>query len=126
MSNWIKVLDQPRGLTQFEKSAITKMISFLPDKEILYTQMMHAEVISVCDCGCRTADLIVPSYLEKYVCNRRVPVEMLVSLVGELAPVLFQLHIVDGYLIELEILKLDSSPIHEEIDICKGVVEVRV
>src|SRR5690606_9019819 len=103
MSNWKKVLDQPRGLNQFEKSAISKMISYLPDKEILNTQMMHAEVISVCDCGCRTVDLIVPSYLEKYVSNRRVPVEMHVSMEGELAPVLFQLHIVDGYLIELEI-----------------------
>lgn len=51
---------------------------------------------------------------------------MVVELGVDLAPILFQIHVVDGYLNELEILKLDSTPICEEIDISKGVVEVRI
>lgn len=102
------------------------MISFLPDNDILRTQISNAEVVSTCDCGCRTIDIKVPEHLEKYKCNRRVPVEMIVELGGDTAPVLFQLHVVDGYVNELEIIKLDSTPINEEIDISKGIVEVRI
>lgn len=126
MINLKRVLEQPRELTQFEKSAITKMISYLPNNDILNTQMIYAQVVSVCDCGCKTVDLSVPSYLEKYKWSQSVPVEMVVELEGELAPILFQIHVVDGFINELEILKLDSEPILEEIDISKGVVEVRI
>lgn len=126
MSNLKRRLEQPRGLNRFEKSSIIKMIKHLPDNDILTTQINQARVVSVCDCGCKTVDLRVPFNLDKYICNRRVPVEMVVELGVDLAPILFQIHVVDGYLNELEILKLDSTPICEEIDISKGVVEVRI
>jgi len=125
MNSLKRVLKQARALNPFEKSSITKMISILPDSHILETQMMNAVVVSVCDCGCMTVDLSVPAYLDKYVCSTRVPVEMEVHLGSNSAPVLFMLHVVNGYLDELEILKLDSSPIYEEeIDISNGIVHV--
>lgn len=126
MSNLKRKLDNPRELDKFEKSIITKMISYLPNGDILKTQMYHTEVVSVCDCGCRTVDLKVPTDLERYSCNRRVPVEMIVEFEGELPPILFQIHVIDGLLNELEILNLDSSPILNDIDITKGVIEVRI
>lgn len=125
MNNLKRGLEQPRGLNEFEKFSIIKMIKHLPDNDILTMQMIQAEVISVCDCGCKTVDLRVPTNLDKYICNRRVPVEMMVEIENDSAPVLFQLHVVDGYLNELEILKLDSTPICKEIDISKGMVETR-
>lgn len=126
MSSLKRVLAQARALSSFEKSSITKMISYLPNNYILEAQMKNAVVVSVCDCGCKTIDLRVPAYLDKYVCDQRVPVEMEVVLGGDSAPILFLLHVVNGYLNELEILKLDSSPIDEEIDISIGIVHVRL
>lgn len=126
MYNLKRFLTQPRKLDPFEQSSITKMISALPDNHILADQLNHAEVISVCECGCRTVDLRVPRHLEKYVCDERIPVEMQVESDGDSAPILFLLHVMNGYLDELEILKLDSTPIFEEIDIDKGVVEVKI
>jgi hypothetical protein len=125
MSSWKRLLDQPRKLEPFEESSIIKMIGGLPDNHILMAQLQHAEVISVCDCGCKTVDLRVPRHLDKYVCSERIPVEMTVEN-GDSSPILFLLHVMDGYLDELEILKLDASPIFEEIDLGKGVVEVKI
>ncbi|MFD3257500.1 hypothetical protein ACE3MQ_02685 [Paenibacillus lentus] len=126
MSRLKRILAQARVLSPFEKSSITKMISYLPNNYILESQMKNAVVVSVCDCGCKTIDLRIPPYVDKYVCNQTVPVEMEVELGSDSAPILFLLHVVNGYIDELEIFKLDSSPIDEEIDISNGIVHVRL
>ena len=53
---------------------------YLPCNDILITQVDHAVVVSVCDCGCLTIDIRVPPNLERYTWSRIVPVEMIVEV----------------------------------------------
>lgn len=54
--------------------------------------------------------------------KKRVPVLMLAHI-GNLAPIEFLLHIIDGYVAEMEVLFADSAEISSNIDITGARLE---
>lgn len=119
-------LDKPRKLSAEELQWMEKLLSvdFL-GRDILVEQMSQCEVISFCGCGCKTIDLAVNKELPKYPYDVRVPVEMINDELE--IPVIFALHVVKGYISELEVYRADSeailSPINElsECKITKNI-----
>lgn len=107
--------EAPRELANDEQTWIEKMLDIdLPNKDILIEQLKHSKVIGQCMCGCKTINIQVDHRIEKYPYGERIPVEVMSYESGQ-APIMFLLHVVDGYINELEVLRADSTPITGEI-----------
>ena len=114
--------NKERSLSNEERQWLDKLLSFdFKGRNIINEQVDFCSVVGYCGCGCRTIDLHVDRTLPKYPFEKRIPVEMIVTPENEV-PIVFYLHVVDGYINELEVFKADSSPINQEIAIDKAIV----
>jgi len=91
------------------------------DKEIIINQIKTAKVIGHCTCGCKTISIYANHNMPRYTSCVRVPVEMVINA-SDGVPIQFLLHIIDGYVSELEVLRVDSQPINEEIKLDDAVI----
>lgn len=87
------------------------------DKDVLITQVQHCLVTSTYNSGFISLKFHV-DIEEKYPHSVRVPVEMRVFL-KDRAPIVFLIHVIQGYLDELEIFSADGS----EIDVEKMLID---
>ena len=115
-----------RELRTEEKYYLEKMtsVNFL-GRDILSDQIQSVKVVGYCNCGCRSIHLQVNRNLPSFQYKIRVPVEMIVESEEDI-PIVFLLHIIEGYLDELEVFKADSSPIVGNIDIDNSNSKVSV
>ena len=107
--------DIERDFNEQEKSILNELLS-KPFKgiEILQKQLKYCKVNGRCTCGCLTVTLNASKDIREFPYPFRVPVEMHAKEQNEL--VIVMLHVVNGYVYELEILRADSEPIKESID----------
>lgn len=110
MKHLIKDLMPPRKLSSFEYRLLSHILShnFVGQSE-LFRQIDYAEVASECE-TCRTVEFVIPpTYLRANV-TRRVPVEA-VGEDSDGVKIHFLVHVIDGYISELEIYREDSKNI---------------
>ncbi|AQT86332.1 hypothetical protein B1222_21040 [Paenibacillus larvae subsp. pulvifaciens] len=96
-----------------------------PERDILVSQLKNAKVIGNYLCGCRTIDINIDSTCSKFPNSKRVPVEMIIHN-GQSAPIIFYLHVLNGYIKELEIFKADSKPISEKFELNNAQININV
>lgn len=118
--------EKPRELTSKESEWLERLMdSAVPCRAVLQEQIMHAQVVGECACGCKSKNLKVEATAPSYPYLERIPVEM-TTHEPQKAPVMFLLHVVQGYIKELEVLRADSSPIDEEIDLSNTEILVNI
>lgn len=123
LQSWFET---PRELSMPETKWFDVLLSVdLVDKEVLSEQVKHAKVIGECTCGCKTINIRVDTSINQYPYSERIPVEMVAYEPGK-APIMFLLHVVNGYISELEVLRADSSPIIDEIDLSNVEVQINI
>ncbi|WP_338552533.1 hypothetical protein [Paenibacillus sp. KS-LC4] len=126
MGNLRVKLDEKRRFSEEERSWLSKMLSVdFPGIQVIKDQLNNCHVIGICACGCKTIDLEVESGTRRFPLEARIPVEMICNDEG--CPIVFNLHIVDGYLNELEVYRADSQPINKKLvnlDGCKININV--
>lgn len=114
-------LDNGRRLTSVEWQWCERMLDeSVPRRDILLSQLRGAEVVGYCNCGCRTISIRITDGLPRYPYATRVPVEMEI----ESPPILFLLHIVNGFVSELEVFRGDLQPINSPISLHSAKVTV--
>ncbi len=124
MSEFKVKLKQPRELSFEEWKVLNKMLSTdFVGKDIIVNQLKSAKVISYCPCGCKTVDIDVDNNLPKYEYGKTVPVQ-LTTYSQDGVPIIAAIHISNGYVTELEILRADSKEINEEIKLDQAVIEI--
>jgi hypothetical protein len=117
-------LTNPRDLSDNEWKILNKILSInFSGKDLIYKQLKTAKVISCCPCGCKTVDIQVDDTLPKYELNKRIPVE-LKTFSKDGIPIIASIHLVNGYINELEIYRADSGQICEDIDLDNSSIEV--
>ena len=104
-------IEPPRSLNQWEREVLEQLLSarFAGRAELL-GQLGSVRVIGECQDGCRSVQLAVAGVTAPAVTAERVPVEGQ-ALDEDGVPLLFLLHVVDGFLHELEILRADSRTV---------------
>ncbi|GGD82509.1 DUF6984 family protein [Paenibacillus nasutitermitis] len=118
--------NKPRELSTVEKEWLERLLDHtLTDREILQKQLMHSKVIGECMCGCKSINIKIESVAQSYPYPERIPVEMTVYESGK-APIMILLHVVNGYINELEVLRADSTPIIGNIDLSNTEVLVNI
>ncbi|MBB6638290.1 hypothetical protein [Cohnella thailandensis] len=116
--------EKERELNEFEIEILTLLLSKpFKGRNILKEQIVKTKVNGRCKCGCLSINLTVPHDINKFPHHIRVPVEINVKERNE--PVMILLHVVDGYINELEILRADSEPIIEKLDITNYELIIR-
>jgi hypothetical protein len=116
--------NEPRELSNGEWKILNKMLSAdFQGKDIVSIQLKSAKVISYCPCGCKTIDIQVDRNLPQYEYEKRVPVELKVFS-EDGVPIMASLHIANGYISELEIVRADSKAINDEIIFDNSIIEV--
>lgn len=124
MSEFKVKLKQPRELSFEEWQVLNKMLSInFGGKDSIVNQLKSAKVISYCPCGCKTVDIDVDNNLPKYEYGKTVPVQ-LTTYSQDGVPIMAAIHIRNGYVTELEILRVDSKEINEEIKLEQAVIEI--
>lgn len=113
-----------KNLTYLENSWLSKMLE--KEDELnrqLKLQILHSKV----DREYTKFYLILKFHVQQIIplikTNVRVPVEMYLKQDGR-PPIVFFLHVLNGYVHELEVFNADSSEINSHIDLNKGSVEV--
>jgi len=115
---------QPRELSFEEWKVLNKILSTdFVGKDIIVNQLKSAKVISYCPCGCKTLDIKVINNLPKYEYGKTVPVQ-LTTYSQDGVPIIAAIHISNGYVTELEILRVDSEEIDEEINLDQAVIDI--
>lgn len=124
LQNWFR---QERDFTEEEEVWLQKLLGSIdfPGRDALISQLKNAKVIGNCLCGCKTIDIKIDSVSPRFPYSIRVPVEMLVHN-DKSAPVVFYLHVIDGYIKELEVFKADSERISERIELDNAEVKVNI
>lgn len=124
MSELKTILKEPRELSNDEWRILNKMTSEdFNDKDIILLQLKSAKVISYCPCGCKTIDVQVGHNLPKYKNNKRVPIELR-TFSKDGIPIIASIHVVNGYINELEIIRADSKAIIEEIILDNAIIDI--
>lgn len=124
MSEFKVKLKQSRELSFEECQVLNKMLSTdFVGKDIIVNQLKSAKVVSYCPCGCKTVDIEVDNYLPKYEHEKTVPVQ-LTTYSKDGVPIIASIHISNGYVTELEILRVDSKEINEEIKLDQAAIEI--
>jgi hypothetical protein len=102
----------PRELTSPERAILDLLLAAeFPGCEILRQQAEGVRVSGRCGCGCATRLLKVdPTAAPAFPERRRIPVEA-EGVDADGVPIYVLLHVVDGYLNELEMLRADSEPL---------------
>lgn len=107
--------EHEREFTPEEKLWLQKLMNFdFKGKDAIIKQLQSSKVIGQCACGCKTINIRVDHAIEQYPYSIRVPVEM-TAIQSDGIPIVFLLHVLNGYIAELEIFKADSSPVSETI-----------
>lgn len=83
-------------------------------KEIILEQLKNAKVIGEYNTGFISLKIFVKDNIPQYPYQVRVPVEMRVHSNNQV-PTVFLLHVINGYIDELEIFKADSSEMNKDI-----------
>ena len=97
-----------RDIYVYEKYWLEKMLDIeFKGKSVLLRQMLNAKVISEYGHDFISLKFKIEG-TEKYPYPVRVPVEMRV-FTKNTAPIVFLLHIIDGFIDELEVITADSS-----------------
>ena len=100
-----------RALNSSEMLWIEKLLTVnFKGKEILQKQLAKTGVTVNEEFSFISLKFNVDKSIEKFPFNVRVPVEMR-AFQGESAPIVFLLHVIDGFANELEIFPADSSKI---------------
>lgn len=103
-----------RSLDENEIRWIKKMLDVeFKGKEILFKQIMGAKVFAEQGYDYISIKFVVQKKCEKYPYSVRVPLEMK-AFQEESNPIVFVLHIINGFIDELEIITADSSKINLE------------
>jgi hypothetical protein len=116
-----------RQLTNHEKEIIEKLLSVdFPDRDILKQQAALAEAEPIGDSdNYGSIYLSTDQSVPRASVKQRVPVEgLVVDATGEQVNIL--LHVIDGIIAELEIVKLDGTPIQGSLDASRIDVIVNV
>ena len=115
-----------RPLTQ-EEEVVLKLLLNKNFKgiDVLRQQISNIRVVGICGCGCRTIDLeiIHKGTLSQYKENKRVPVELELKDTDG-CPIMVLLHVVEGYIAELEILRADSQPIQGSLKLEGAIITI--
>lgn len=115
-----------RELSVDERIYLDRLFSInFKDKDILSYQIKTSKVIGYCNCGCKSILLKVDRELPSFQHNLRVPVEMIVECIDEI-PIVMILHVLEGFIDELEIFRADSTSINEPIIISESNTKVIV
>lgn len=85
-------------------------------KEIILEQLDKAQVSRAYNTGYISLKLMIDRSMKRFPYQGRVPLEMRVKGKNDI-PIVFLLHVVDGFVDELEIFNADSSPIDGDIRI---------
>lgn len=100
-----------RDFTDEEQKWLNKLMSIdFPGREILKNQINQAKVTGSCLCGCKSISLHIERLSPQFPYPIRVPIEMMVYE-DKSAPIIFYLHVVGGYVAELEVFRADSTKI---------------
>ena len=104
-------------LSAVERNWLEVMLSndFLYRTELI-EQINHAEIVREYTKYYLSLKFKVSRAVSATGCNTRIPVEMRIYKSG-CVPIQFLLHIVDGYISELEIFSADSSEIKQNLEI---------
>ena len=102
-----------RKLNELEKKWIDYIFKAdFRDKDILLNQLKESLVNPTYDTGFISIRFVEPKG-EKYPHNVRVPVEMR-AFQKEMAPIVFLIHVIEGYINELEIYSADGAEIYSD------------
>ncbi|BAS26360.1 DUF6984 family protein [Limnochorda pilosa] len=102
----------PRELTHEEEQILQRLLTAVefPGRPTLLEQAARARVSGECTCGCRSIELRVPDSVRKAEVKRRIPVEAEAEDQDH-RTMHCLLHVVDGWIAELEIYRDDSKAI---------------
>lgn len=115
-------IKENRKLNEIEKTWFHKLFRVdFEGKNILIEQLREATVVGYC--GCKTIDIDVKKTIKEFPFQIRVPVEM-IAIQDDGMPIMFNLHVINGYINELEVFKMDSSPIDYEINLERTTISI--
>jgi hypothetical protein len=107
--------EKPRPLTDAELSILNKLLSKdFPSRNELKAQISESSALPTNDPDNYGSVLLSTKSTVKAQVNERIPVEATVNDTDGV-PVNILLHVVDGIVNELEILKVDGSPLKRPI-----------
>lgn len=110
MKHEIKQLTIPRRLNEEERNLLIRLLSIsFPGQKELQEQINATLVSHECKC-CPTVELVVDPYVAYAQVKRRVPVEG-ESFDEDGEKIHFLIHVVEGYLAEIEFFRDDSKRI---------------
>jgi hypothetical protein len=113
-SDWIPL---DRQLTGEEKKWMDLLLGVnFKGGEILREQVAKCKVTGICNCGCKSVRILPDHSVRIYPYKIRVPVEMTAIQSNDI-PVHFLLHVIDGYLNELEVFSADSAPLIGNVNV---------
>lgn len=116
MKHIIKDLVPHRPLKEFEYDVLESMLSHnFQGQTELFKQLDGVKVSSECK-TCPTVEFVVPSSYPKAEVKHRIPVEA-VAEDSDGVKIHFLVHVVNGYLFELEVFREDSERILKIPDI---------
>jgi hypothetical protein len=106
--NFQEWFDKPREFNSDEIMWINKLLSLeFPGRDIIREQLSNAKVNGRCTCGCLSVNTTIDKTAPYFPLLTTSPVEMIVSKNIEV-PALFRFLVKNGYVYELEALRLDS------------------
>lgn len=106
-----------KNFSQQEKMWLETMLSKnFVGKEIILLQLNSSQVTRDYNIEYLSIKTNIDKKLQKFPFEIRVPIEMRV-FGKDKVPIVFLLHVVDGYVDELEIFNADSSPLSKDIQI---------
>lgn len=113
-----------RDFLEEERQWLNKILSVtFEGRDIIAKQVSDAKVTGCCSCGCKSIEIKVNNMHPVYPYSKRIPVEMEVAS-KDGVPITFLLHVLNGYVSELEVFRADSLIIDEDINIQKAQVKI--
>lgn len=105
------ILESPRNLTRKEEELLLFLLSReFPGRDALRKQLNGLLVSGKCSCGCPSIMLLANKELAAPAnVTRRVPIEASCATGRDGTEAHFMLHVVDGWLVELEAYRDDGS-----------------
>ena len=106
-----------RELNQEEQKWLKKLldVNFL-GKRVLEKQIKHAKIIQNYNSGFISLKFKIGKNVEKFPYNYRVPAQMIANQ-SDGIPIIFLIHVINGYIDELEIFNAGGHEISENINI---------
>jgi len=111
------------NLSNRERNWINQLLSHdFPGKENIILQLENAIVSRQYTSGYLSLKFSIDGSIPSVEISKSVPVEMRVFKDGQ-SPIVFLLHVLNGYVSELEIYYADLSEIDENIDISNAEIQ---